>query len=129
MKVLLVEDDYLLAIGTAKLLERLGGHQVSIVTDPAEVFRHCEAGTVELVLMDINLPGAYWKGQKVDGTMLSRDLKAQCQVPIIIVTAYCLPTQQQTLLTQSGADYCYLKPITDYEDFLEVMSQLNQRRN
>ena len=124
MRVLLVEDDYLLAIGTAKLLERLGGHQVEITIDPAEIFHCCKAGAVELVIMDINLPGAYWNGQKVDGAMLCRYLKAQCQIPVIIVTAYCLPTAQQSLLSYSGADYFYLKPITDYEALLKIMSQL-----
>ncbi|MBW4465363.1 MAG: response regulator [Pegethrix bostrychoides GSE-TBD4-15B] len=129
MEVLLVEDDHLLAVGTARLLERLGGHQVVILSDPAAIFRHCETAAVDLVIMDINLPGAYWKGEKVDGALLCRYLKAQSQVPIIIVTAYCLPTQQQALLSQSGADYCYLKPVTDYEAFLAVMSQLDQQFN
>ncbi|MBW4514467.1 MAG: response regulator [Timaviella obliquedivisa GSE-PSE-MK23-08B] len=130
MQVLLVEDDHLLAVGTARLLERLGGHQVTITCDPAEIFRRCEAETVDLVIMDINLPGVSWKGQKVDGAMLSCHLKAWChELPIIVVTAYCLPTEQKTLLIQSKADYCYLKPITDYEAFLEIMSQLKQRRN
>lgn len=130
MQVLLIEDDLLLAIGTSKLIERIGGHEVFITADPAEILERCEAGIVDLVIMDLNLQGARWQGQKVDGFMLSRYLKAQCQsIPIIIVTAYCLPTEQQTLLTQSGADRCYIKPITDYEAFLEVMAQLTERRN
>lgn len=129
MQVLLIEDDVLLAIGTSKLLERIGGHQVFITADPAEVLDRCKAGIVDLVIMDLNLQGARWQGQKVDGFMLSRYLKAQCQgIPIIIVTAYCLPTEQQTLLIQSGADCCYIKPITDYEAFLGVMAQLIERR-
>ena len=130
LNVLLVEDDQLLARGTAKLLERLGGHQVSITAEPVEIFCLCEAGTVELVIMDINLRGARWQGQKIDGSGLSRHLKARWkQIPIIVVTAYTLPTEQDLLLAQSGADCCYTKPINDYDAFLAMMLQLGQRRN
>lgn len=88
MNILLVEDNQLLAKGTARLIERLGGHQVFITVEPKEIFHLCEAGAVELVIMDINLPGVRWEGEKVDGSILSRHLKAQCkQLPIILVTA------------------------------------------
>ncbi|MEI1376947.1 response regulator [Nostoc sp. UHCC 0926] len=130
LNILLVEDNQLLAKGTAKLIERLGGHQVFITAEPKEIFRQCEAGTVELVIMDINLPGAKWQGQKVDGSMLSRYLKAQWkQIPIILVTAYAMPAEQHLLLSQSGADSCYTKPITDYDAFLDMITLLGERRN
>ena len=130
MKILLVEDNQLLAKGTAKLIERLGGHQVFITAEPKEIFQQCEAGAVELVIMDINLPGARWQGQKVDGSILSRHLKAQWkQIPIILVTAYTMPAEQHFLLSQSGADSCYTKPITDYGAFLDMITVLAQRKN
>lgn len=40
-----------LAQSTAKLLQRLGGHQISIAIEPAEIFHQCEPGAVELVLI------------------------------------------------------------------------------
>ncbi|WP_298916819.1 response regulator [uncultured Nostoc sp.] len=130
LNILLVEDNQLLAQGTAKLIERLGGHQVFITAEPKEIFQQCEAGAVELVIMDINLPGARWQGQKVDGSMLSRYLKAQWkQIPIILVTAYTMPAEQHLLLSQSGADSCYTKPITDYDAFLDMITLLGERRN
>ncbi|MEH2279276.1 MAG: response regulator [Nostoc sp.] len=130
LNILLVEDNQLLAQGTAKLIERLGGHQVFITAEPKEIFRQCEAGAVELVIMDINLPGAWWQGQKVDGSILSRYLKAQWkQIPIILVTAYTMPVDQHLLLSQSGADSCYSKPITDYDAFLDMITLLGERRN
>ncbi len=130
LNILLVEDNQLLAKGTAKLIERLGGHQVFITAEPKEIFHRCEAGAVELVIMDINLPAARWEGQKVDGSMLSRHLKALWkQLPIILVTAYTMPADQHLLLSQSGADSCYTKPITDYDGFLAMITLLGQRRN
>lgn len=130
MNILLVEDNQLLAKGTARLIERLGGHQVFITVEPKEIFHLCEAGTVELVIMDINLPGVRWEGEKIDGSILSRHLKAQCkEIPIILVTAYTMPADQHFLLSQSGADSCYTKPITDYDAFLDMISFLGQKRN
>jgi CheY-like chemotaxis protein len=130
LNILLVEDNQLLAKGTAKLIERLGGHQVFITAEPKEIFQRCSVGAVELVIMDINLPGAIWQGEKVDGSILSRHVKTHWEdIPIIIVTAYTMPAQQHLLLAQSGADSCYTKPITDYEGFLDVITQLGQRRN
>jgi CheY-like chemotaxis protein len=130
LNILLVEDNQLLAKGTAKLIERLGNHQVFITAEPKEIFQQCEAGAVELVIMDINLPGAKWCGKKVDGSILSRHLKAQWkELPIILVTAYTMPAEQHLLLSQSGADSCYTKPITDYNAFLNMITLLGQRRN
>jgi CheY-like chemotaxis protein len=130
LNILLVEDDYHLARGTAKIIERLGGHQVFITIEPEEIFHQCEIGAVELVLMDINLPGVKWQGQKVDGTSLSRQLKDRWhQIPIIVITAYTMPIEQHTLLQQSQADCCYTKPITDYPALLEMITQLGQRRS
>lgn len=130
MNILLVEDNQLLAKGTARLIERLGGHQVFITVEPKEIFHLCEAGTVELVIMDINLPGVRWEGEKIDGSILSRHLKAQCkEIPIILVTAYTMPADQHFLLSQSGADSCYTKPITDYDAFLDMISLLGEKRN
>jgi CheY-like chemotaxis protein len=130
LNILLVEDNELLARGTAKLIERLGGHQVFITAEPKEIFEKCEAGAVELVIMDINLPEARWQGKKVDGSILSRHLKTQWkEIPIILVTAYTMPAEQHILLSESGADSCYTKPITDYDAFLDMITRLGQRRN
>ncbi|NJR41001.1 MAG: response regulator [Leptolyngbyaceae cyanobacterium CSU_1_4] len=128
LKILLVEDNQPLAQTTAKLIERLGGHQVLITVEPEEIFHQCEIGAVELVLMDINLPGVRWQGQKMDGTRLSYLLKTRWQqIPIIVITAYTMMSEQSLLLNQSHADCCYTKPITDYAALLDVITQLGQR--
>jgi|SRR6476469_4123729 len=129
MNILLVDDDYILAKSTAKLLERLGGHQVHITGEPAEIFQRCESGVVDLVMMDVNLGGALWQGKPVSGADVSYILKTQHQtahIPIILVTAYAMLLEQKTLLETSRADKFCAKPITNYEDFLESIAQLWQ---
>lgn len=129
MQILLVDDDYLLAKGTAKLIQRLGGHQVEITDDPAKILQRCQSGEIQLVLMDVNLPGAHWAGQAVSGADLSRLIKQDPQtahIPIILVTAYAMLTERQTLLAVSQADDFRTKPITDYEALLRAIAELCQ---
>jgi CheY-like chemotaxis protein len=130
LNILLVDDDYLLAKGTAKLIERLGGHKVTITDNPEEIFQQCQAGAVNLVLMDVNLPEAQWQGHAVSGTDLSRLLKnhpSTAHIPIILLTAYAMLNERQVLLASSQADDFCPKPITNYEALLEVFVQLCQK--
>ncbi len=127
MKILLVEDDGLLAKGTAKLVERLGGHAVEITTEPEYIFQQCEAGAIDLVMMDVNLPGTRWQGQEMSGADLSTLLKTHpktAHIPIILVTAYAMTTQREMLLKISQADELFTKPITDYESLMERIEKL-----
>lgn len=130
LKILLVDDDYILAKGTAKLIERLGHHDVVITDDPIEIIQQCQFGAIDLVIMDINLPGAHWEGQEVSGADLSRFLKSQSStshIPIILLTAYAMINERQTLLSTSKADGFCTKPITDYQALLDLISQLCQK--
>lgn len=107
LKILLVDDDYLLAKGTARLLQRLGGHEVIIAENPDEIITFCQSGTIDIVMMDVNLPGAVWEGQEVSGADLTCWLKNQAvtkDIPIILVTAYAMTTERQALLKASQAD-------------------------
>lgn len=126
LNILLVDDDYTLARSTAKLIQRLSGHNVYITDEPAEIFRCCQAGEVDLVMMDINLPEAQWQGQPVSGADIARILKNNSQtasIAIILVTAYAMLTEQQALLAASQADQFCAKPITDYAALLELIAQ------
>src|ERR687885_2814120 len=127
MKILLVDDDYLLAKATAKLIERLSGHQVIITDEPAIIFQECQAGDVDIVLMDVNLPGAYWKNEEISGADISHFLKSDPQtahIPIILLTAYAMLSEQEKLLKASQADKLLTKPITDYNVFLGLITRL-----
>lgn len=127
MNILLVDDDRTLANSTAKLIHRLGDHNVYITDEPAEIFLLCEAKKVDLVIMDVNLPGAQWQDRAVSGADLARMLKDRAlttHIPIILVTAYAMINERQALLETSKADEFVVKPITDYAAFLKLIHQL-----
>ena len=125
--VLLVDDDALLAKSTAKLLQRLGGHQVVIADEPAAIVSHCRSQPTDIVLMDVNLPGAEWGGHAVSGADLAHLLKNHpetAHLPIILVTAYAMLNERQALLDRSQANTLCVKPITDYQALLELIDRL-----
>ena len=129
LRILLVEDNLPLAKSTAKLIERLGGHQVSITDEPKTLWELCTTGKVDLVLMDVNLPGASWAGEAVSGADLSRLLKAQpetAHIPIILLTAYAMESERETFLADSQADEFVTKPISDYAALIKTIKRLAQ---
>lgn len=130
MNVLLVDDDYLLAKGTAKLIQRIGNHNVLTTEDPQDLFQQCRSGTIDLVLMDVNLPAARWNGKQVSGADLTRSLKSDPRtagIPVILITAYAMLSERQKLLEASQADEFFAKPITSYQVLLETMDRLYAR--
>ncbi len=131
MNILLVEDDIILAESTACLIKRIGGHQVYITDEPTEVFRYCQSGIIDIVMMDVHLPAAEWQSEFVNGADLSRLLKTESEtahIPIVLVTAYALANEQQKLLEISKADGLYAKPIIDFKAFLEMLVKLGNKR-
>ena len=129
LRILLVEDNLPLAKSTAKLIERLGGHQVQITDEPKTIWELCTAGKVDIVLMDINLPGASWAGEEVSGADLSRLLKAQpetAHIPIILLTAYAMENEREPFLADSQADEFVTKPIGDYAALIKAIERLSQ---
>lgn len=130
MNILLVDDDYLLAKGTAKLIERLSGHKVQITDDPSQIFYKCENREVDLVMMDVNIPGAIWEGKEVSGADLCCLLKNNpktANIPIILVTAYAMLTERNSLLNQSQANDLCTKPITNYEELIVLINGLVEK--
>lgn len=127
MNILLVEDDYLLGRSTAKLIEKESSHRVRLTHKASDVFKHCQSGTIDLVIMDVNLPGTFWQGKEVTGIDLSRMLKTQprtARLPIVLLSANTTEAEKGQLLGGALADAIYAKPITDANDFLILLIQV-----
>jgi CheY-like chemotaxis protein len=88
LKILLVENDYLLAAGTVRLLEQQSGYSVNMTDRADDVLEQCESGQVDLVLMDATLRRMDWKGQRVSSADLSQHLKMNpktAHIPIVLL--------------------------------------------
>ena len=100
---------------------------MQLTDQPQTIFELCTAGLVDIVLMDINLPEAYWLGKEVSGADLSRLLKENketAHIPIIILTAYAMENEREEILANSQADGFLSKPIRNYAILIEMIEKL-----
>ena len=104
--VLIVDDDHRIR---AMLARFLGDHglRVSQAGNGAQLFECCENGRIDVVVLDIMLPGE-------DGLSLCRRLRAQSPVPIIMLTAMNGETDRIVGL-EIGADDYVVKPFNPRE--------------
>src|SRR5688572_20528640 len=78
-KVVLVEDDLRLAELVRSYLAS-NGFRVSVENRGDTVVERVQSDSADLVILDLGLPGR-------DGFSVCRELRATCNVPILILTA------------------------------------------
>lgn len=96
-RILVVEDDQ----RTAELLGRLlqsAGFQAAAASSGEEALEVAASGGIDLVLLDVGLPG-------MDGFATCRALRALSDTPILMLTARGEPDDRVTGLEQGADDY------------------------
>ena len=102
MRIVLVEDNQMLAQGIQKVLLD-EGHSVDYFIDGSFADRHLEHEGADLAIIDINLPG-------MDGISLTKNIRKRSQIfPIIILTARGA-TRDRVIGLDAGADDYLTKP-------------------
>lgn len=79
-KVLLVEDDFILALVHRKYLEKISCEVVASVTNAAEAIEFAIANNPDFILMDIRLEG------EMDGIEAAIEIQKHVDIPVIYVT-------------------------------------------
>jgi CheY-like chemotaxis protein len=128
-RVLIVEDDPHSARMLRALLKNGGGHDVLVTLDPAEILRRCQAGELDLALLDVSIGGCMLEGRPLDGVALCQLIKEHSHdrpIPVVLVTAHAMRGDRERLVTESGADGYVSKPIEDHEAMLRVVSNYLQ---
>ena len=100
-RVLVVEDDEEIADVLRRTL-RQEGHEVRSAADGVEALDAAEEFVPDLVVLDLGLP-------KLDGVEVCRRLRAESDVPILILTARS-ETDDRVEGLDSGADDYLVKP-------------------
>ena len=100
-RVLVVEDDEAIADVLRRSL-RAEGHEVMSAADGVEALSLSEQFVPDLVVLDLGLP-------RLDGIEVCRRLRAESDVPILILTART-DTEQRVEGLDSGADDYLPKP-------------------
>jgi CheY-like chemotaxis protein len=81
-KILIVEDENIIALDIRSMLEDLGYMVSAIVSTGEESIQKASKMKPDLVLMDIKLKG------NIDGVSAGEEIYKQFQIPIVYLTAY-----------------------------------------
>ena len=119
MKILVIEDEKLLADATKALLESKG-FCVEAVYDGQTGADYAELGVYDLLILDVMMPG-------LDGYAVARQVRAKrCATPILMLTARAAVEDRIEGLN-AGADYYLTKPF-DTRELLACINALLRRQ-
>jgi two-component system response regulator RegX3 len=96
-RILLVDDDPNLLVVLAEQL-REDGYDVATARDGQEALRRLDAGWPDLILLDLMMP-------RIDGLALARRIKAEADLPIIVLSAIDTADSKARLLDEVAEDY------------------------
>ena len=117
-RVLVVEDDEAIADVLRRSL-RAEGHEVMSAGDGAEALTLSEEFVPDLVVLDLGLP-------RLDGIEVCRRLRAESDVPILILTART-ETDDRVQGLDSGADDYLPKPFERAELLARIRALMRRR--
>jgi len=119
MKILIVEDEKLLAESLRTLLQSKG-FEVEVVYDGEDGAEYAELGIYDLLILDVMMP-------KLNGYQVARRVRAnRCATPILMLTAKSgLEDRIEGL--NAGADYYLTKPF-DTRELLACINALLRRQ-
>jgi CheY-like chemotaxis protein len=125
-RIIIVEDNALVAKFFQMALERAGGFSCLITEDVPGILREVGAGEVDLVLLDVSLTNAEWDGRSVNGVELCRLLKEKSpgRLPVLLATAHAMSGDRDRLLESSGADGYLEKPVYDSAQLVAKVREL-----
>ena len=119
MKILIIEDEKLLADSLKALLEKKG-FDVECVYDGESGAEYAETGVYDLLILDVMMP-------KMDGFEVARNVRAKrCGTPILMLTARS-GLEDRIRGLNAGADYYLTKPF-DSRELLACVNALLRRQ-
>jgi DNA-binding LytR/AlgR family response regulator len=82
IKILIVEDELIIAQDMIDILEKMGYEVMDNAMDAQETFEILEKNTPDLILLDINLSG------RRDGIDIAKEINEKYKIPFIFTTSY-----------------------------------------
>lgn len=104
VRVLVVEDEAIIAMDLERMLKRLGYDCVGSVARCGDVVPAVRRLRPDVVMMDIRLDG------ETDGVVLAAELYASEPIVVIFVTAFS-DAETVERMASSGAYGCVIKPV------------------
>lgn len=126
-RILVVEDNPLVAKFYRLALERAGGYQVTCSEDVEVILEGIGASLFDLLILDVSLRNCRYQGRAVDGLELAqliRQTTAGKSLPILLATAHAMEGDRERLMAASGANAYLEKPIYDPSVLVEKVESL-----
>jgi PAS domain S-box-containing protein len=120
-KVLIVEDEQIVASDIKRLLQNTGYDVIGIASTGEKAVRQATAGQPDLVLMDVKLKG------QMDGIAAAAQIREQIDLPIIFLTAFSDEVTLQRAEVVSPYGYL-LKPLNERELHAAIQMALHRHR-
>ncbi len=118
-KILVVEDESIVALDLSNTLRRLGYFVTGVAASGEQAVQQAVEMQPDLVMMDIRLQG------NMDGIEAARQIRTQLHVPVIFLTAYVDEnTLKRAQLTQPAGFLC--KPFVKFELQETIAAALNR---
>jgi CheY-like chemotaxis protein len=127
IRILVVEDNPLVAKFYRLALERAGGYQVTCSENVEAILAQVAACAYDALILDVSLRNCRYQGRMIDGLELARLLRqvpAGKTLPILLATAHAMEGDRQRMLAASGADAYLEKPIYDPEVLIRKIQNL-----
>jgi AmiR/NasT family two-component response regulator len=105
-RILVVEDQRIIALDLATTIKRVGHEAIGIETKGERAIKAVEALSPDLVFMDISLAG------EIDGIEAARIIHEQFRVPVIYISG----NHDSATIEKSKTSYAYgylVKPVED----------------
>ncbi len=121
IKILVVEDEVIVAHDIANRLKRMGHQVIATVASGEAAIEKASENKPDLVLMDIVLKG------DMDGITAAKKIQAKINVPIVFLTAYADQTTLERAKITNPFGYI-VKPFQqqDLQVAIEIALQLHE---
>ena len=127
LRVLVVEDNPLVAKFYRLALERAGHYEVTCSEDVDQILAQVAASAYDVLILDVSLRNCKYQGRMLDGLELARLVRqspAGQTLPILLATAHAMEGDRQRLLAASGANAYLEKPIFDPKVLIAKIQEL-----
>ncbi len=131
LRILVVEDNPLVAKFYRIALERAGGYQVTCSEDVEAILAQVAASSFDALILDVSLRNCHYQGRMIDGLELARlirQIPAGQSLPILLATAHAMEGDRQRLLVASGANAYIEKPIYDPKVLIGRIAELTAHK-
>jgi len=121
-KVMIVEDEIIVAKAIEQSLQSMGYQVVGIASSAGEAVRKIERTQPDLVLMDIKIRG------HIDGVFAAQQVQAQFDIPVVYLTALSDEETLKRILRSKPYGYI-VKPFRDVDLFSAIETALGRHQS